>query len=177
MPIRTAPPFRKSVPRNPDSRMSATLASLVVFLPFGIVLGIVDWKLYRLPHPLTLACLCAGLALALMERGVLSDVGLSAIGAIAGFLLLGPLSMIRPGWIGFGDGVYLAAIGAFVGGNGVLVVLVLGSAATLLIEGPYRIVVGKERRIPFGTYLSIAATIVLAWYGRVEAFLPKNPFG
>ena len=155
--------------------MPSTLTSLALFVPFATVLGFVDWKFYRLPHPLTIACLFAGLATSAMGKGVLADVRLSATGAIVGFLCLGPLSMIRPRWIGFGDGVYLAAIGAFVGWNGILPVLFLGSTGSLLIEGAIRIATGNARRIPFGTYLSIAGGIVLAWYNQVSAFLPKNP--
>jgi leader peptidase (prepilin peptidase)/N-methyltransferase len=155
--------------------MSSTLASLALFFPFATLLSIVDWKFYRLPHPLTIACLCVGLTAAAMGTGVLADVRLSAIGALAGFLSLGPLSLIRPRWIGFGDGVYLAAIGAFVGWNGILPVLFLGSAGSILAEGTYRVSTGNSRRIPFGVYLSIAAAIVLAGYRQVSIFLPKNP--
>lgn len=148
------------------------MLSLIIFTPFAVVLSILDWKIYRLPHALTLACLAAGMTVASAEGGLTGSVKMAVIGALAGFLFLGPLAILRPDWLGFGDAVYLTAIGSFVGWNGILIVVLVGSLSSVILEGGYRMITKRHRKIPFGTYLSAAAVLVIIEYARVQTILP-----
>jgi leader peptidase (prepilin peptidase)/N-methyltransferase len=139
----------------------ALLAVRLVFTAMLIVLFGTDLETMRLPNVITLPGIVIGLAAsAFLPPGLLA----SAIGAAAGAAILWTVRWV---WfratgvegMGLGDVKMLAMIGAFLGWEQVWVVLLLASLSGAAI-GLALIAVGGRRlssRLPFGTYLAIAA--------------------
>lgn len=151
------------------------LASRLVFTALLVALAVTDFETFRLPNPLTLGGVAAGLGFALFTDPWIGDAVLgAALGA--GILLL-----IRWGWrratgtdaMGLGDVKMLAMIGAFLGWQQVFVVLLLSTIAGALV-GIGVTLAGRgsmSTKLPFGVFLAIAALVaslaghsLLAWY-------------
>jgi len=151
------------------------LASRLVFTALLIVLFGTDLETMRLPNVLTLPGIVAGLLFSIwLPPFLLASVIGAAIGAAIPFL-------IRWAWraatsvdaMGLGDVKMLAMIGAFLGWRQVWVVLFIASITGALIG--IAVTAGRGRsmgtRLPFGTFLAIAAYIaslagesLLDWY-------------
>lgn len=147
----------------------------LVFTAFLIVLFGTDLETMRLPNVITYPGILIGLAAsAFLPPGIVA----SAIGAAVGAAI--PWA-IRWAWyqarrveaMGLGDVKMLAMIGAFLGWKQVWVVLFLGSLTGAVVG----LVIIRTRgrsmasRIPFGTFLALAAFIaslvgesLVAWY-------------
>lgn len=151
------------------------LASRLVFTALLVALAVTDFETFRLPNPLTLGGLGAGLVCALFtEPGVTDALMGAALGA-------GILLVIRGGWLratgkdamGLGDVKMLAMTGAFLGWQQVFVVLLLSTLAGAVV-GIGLTVAGRGSmgsKLPFGVFLAIAALVaslvgdsLLAWY-------------
>ena len=133
-----------------------------------IALTAIDLDTQLLPDDVTLPLLWAGLALNL--GGVFAPLGPAVIGAIAGYLALWlvywgfKLATGKEG-MGYGDFKLFAALGAWLGWQMLLPVILLaaGSGAVL---GIVLIVARRHERsvpIPFGPYLAIAGWLALMW--------------
>lgn len=151
------------------------LASRLVFTALLVALAVTDLETFRLPNPLTLGGLAAGLVFALFTAPGITD---AVIGAVLG---AGILLLIRWGWLratgkdamGLGDVKMLAMIGAFLGWEQVFVVLLLSTLAGAMV-GIGLTVAGRgsmSSKLPFGVFLAIAAVVaslvgdsLLAWY-------------
>lgn len=151
------------------------LGSRLVFTAMLIVLFGTDFDTQRLPDVLTLPGIAIGLAGSLwLPPGIWDSLVGIALGA-------GILLAIRWTWMrlkgvdamGLGDVKMLAMVGAFLGWKQVWVVLVLASFAGALVGIGLTMTRGRsmQSRLPFGTFLAVAAYVaslcgerLVAWY-------------
>jgi leader peptidase (prepilin peptidase)/N-methyltransferase len=151
------------------------LAQRLVFTALLVALFGTDLETQRLPNVLTLPGIGVGLAFSLwLPPGIQS----SAIGAALG---AGILLAIRWAWkavkgvdaMGLGDVKMLAMIGAFLGWQQVWLVLLLSSFTGAILGIALTATAGRsmQSRLPFGTFLAIAALVasltgerIIAWY-------------
>jgi leader peptidase (prepilin peptidase)/N-methyltransferase len=151
------------------------LASRLLFKSLLIVLFGTDLETQRLPNVITYPGIVAGVVSNVFVPPGVVD---SLIGAAVGAAVLG---LIRWGWkratgvegMGLGDVKMIAMIGAFLGWRQVWVVLFLSSLVGAIIGIILTIAGGKtmQSRLPFGTFLALAALIaslvgseLLRWY-------------
>jgi leader peptidase (prepilin peptidase)/N-methyltransferase len=145
----------------------AALASV-----FGWILlaaAVIDLRTTLLPDDLTLALLWLGLLGA--AAGVTGVTPVDAIiGAMGGYLILWGLFhafrlLTGKEGMGYGDFKLLAALGAWVGWQGLPVVILLSSVAGAAIGIGIIVVRGQDRNIPipFGPYLAAGGWIALLW--------------
>lgn len=153
-----------------------TLAALLLtWSLIGLTMIDADHKL--LPDQITLPLLWLGLLINSFELFVpLHD---ALWGAIAGYLSLWTVYWLfklltgKEG-MGYGDFKLLAAIGAWIGWQGLPVVILLSSLVGAVI-GSILLVINKQGRnttIPFGPYLAIAGWIAFLWGNQItQAYL------
>ncbi|MCT7356993.1 A24 family peptidase [Streptomyces sp. 15-116A] len=137
------------------------LAVWLLLAPVGVLLAIVDFRVQRLPDPLTLPFAAAALTLlgltALFPEhaGEWTTALLGALALGAGYFVL---FLINPGGMGFGDVKLALGAGAVLGWYGWPTVL-LGTLAGFLSGALYggALVVarraGRKTAIPFGPFL------------------------
>jgi leader peptidase (prepilin peptidase)/N-methyltransferase len=135
-----------------------------------LALAIIDWRDFSLPDFLTLPLLAAGLIVTWALDPPLLPANL--IGAVAGLAFVVLVRIVyqrlrgREG-IGLGDAKLLAAAGAWVGWNGLPMVLLIGSLAGIagcLLRWARGDRVSATDRVPFGAFLCLGTW--LAWlYG------------
>lgn len=149
-----------------------TLAAILIALFF------IDLEHQLLPDLLTLP----GLGIALVAS-VFAPPGLQAsvVGALLG---AGILWAIRWGWkratgvhgMGLGDVKMLAMIGAFLGWQAVWLVLFFASVAgaivgvTIAVAGGGSVKTRMQIKLPFGTFLAVAALVASCWGDRLIAW-------
>jgi leader peptidase (prepilin peptidase) / N-methyltransferase len=179
----------KISPRYPVIELGTAILSALVAWKFGvtwytgaallltwilIALSAIDIDHQLLPDNLTLPLLWLGLLLSLTpqlpEIGLPVDPRSSIIGAVAGYLSLWSIYHLfklltgKEG-MGYGDFKLFAALGAWLGWQMLLLILLL-SAFTGAIVGIALIALrGRDRNIPipFGPYLAAAGWIALMW--------------
>ncbi len=154
-------------------RRFESLADVLVagfFCATMIVLAMIDLEHFLLPDTITLPGILAGLLLQFLVSWC------SPLDAVLGVLLgAGVLSAMTWGWywwkgvhgMGFGDVKMLAMIGAFLGWQGVVATLLLGSLAGSVV-GVGQILRGRmglTSKLPFGVFLALGAVVTLL-YGR-----------
>ncbi len=141
-----------------------------------VALSGIDLRTRLLPDQLTLPLMWLGLI------GSLDNLYMSAkpavLGAIAGFTSLWLVNATFKQYqvvikrvkdpeegMGRGDFKLLAALGAWVGLNGVLPIIMISSVVGAVIGSLWLLIMGRDRgtRIPFGPYLAIAGWIVFMW--------------
>ncbi|NEC84227.1 prepilin peptidase, partial [Streptomyces sp. SID7958] len=141
------------------------LAVWLLLAPVAVLLGVVDFRVQRLPDPLTLPF--AGAALALLGAAALlpehagrwTTAVLGSLALGAGYLLL---FLINPGGMGFGDVKLALGAGAVLGWYG-WPTLLLGTLAGFLFGALYGGALVLARRagrgtaIPFGPFLITGA--------------------
>ena len=144
---------------------------------FLIALSGIDLRTRLLPDQLTLPLMWLGLI------GSLDNLYMPAkpalLGAIAGYVSLWLVwwlfkQVTGKEGMGRGDFKLLAAIGAWVGLNGVLPTLLLSSVVGAVIGSVWLATQGRDRAtpIPFGPYLAIAGWIVFFWGPQIiDAYL------
>ena len=146
---------------GPQQALAASVLGWVL-----LALGWIDARHMRLPDVLTLPLIIAGLAATwLLEPWMLT---LHAAGAVTGYLAFRLLAVAYGWWrkqagLGGGDAKLLAAAGAWVGLDGLPMVVFIGAAA-----GIVWVLVGRmgdglpDRRtiIPFGPFLALAIWLV-----------------
>jgi len=149
--------------------LPAGTAAFVAGCIFGwmlLLLAAIDWRVQLLPDVLTLPLMLAGLIASLIvPLGLWRD---HAVGAVVGFLALAALAWLyhrvrkREG-LGLGDAKLLAAIGAWVGWQGLPTTILWGSmlgllfAVVLSLRG-HRLQLSD--RLPFGVFLSAGGWLV-----------------
>jgi len=139
-------------------------ASLLVF--FLIVITFIDLDTFLIPDQLSLTLLWLGLFVSLFE--VFVSPHQAIIGALVGYLSLWLLFHVfklltgKEG-MGYGDFKLLAAGGAWLGFEMLIVVLILASVSGLVIALIQKIARQGEARIPFGPYLSIGIFLSLLY--------------
>lgn len=178
--------------RYPLVEIAASVASILVAMSFGftastlaflvfawflLALSLIDLDHHLLPDDLTLPLLWFGLLVSAFDLG-LPGVSLfdAVIGTAAGYMTLWSLFWVfllvtgKEG-LGYGDFKLLAALGAWLGWQAILPVLLLSSlagAATGLILIVFG---GRERSapLPFGPFLAAAGFVMLIWGPQVLA--------
>jgi type 4 prepilin peptidase 1 (EC:3.4.23.43). Aspartic peptidase. MEROPS family A24A len=147
-------------------------ASLLLF--FLVVITFIDLDTFLIPDQLSLTLLWLGLFFSLFQVFVTPQQ--AVIGALVGYLSLWLLFHVfklltgKEG-MGYGDFKLLAAGGAWLGFEMLIVVLILASVSGLVIALIQKIGKQGEARIPFGPYLSIGIFLsllfgdtLLKWY-------------
>ena len=149
----------------------------VLFSCYLVALSGIDLRTRLLPDQLTLPLMWLGLI------GSLDNLYMPAkpalLGAIAGYVSLWLVwwlfkQVTGKEGMGRGDFKLLAAIGAWVGLNGVLPTLLLSSVVGAVIGSIWLATQGRDRAtpIPFGPYLAIAGWIVFFWGPQIiDAYL------
>ncbi|MFF9157069.1 prepilin peptidase [Streptomyces sp. NPDC014846] len=141
------------------------LAVWLLLAPVGVLLAAVDFRVQRLPDPLTLPLAAAALALLGLAAALPEHAG-HWLTALYGALALGGgyylLYRINPAGMGFGDVKLAVGMGAVLGWYGWPTVL-LGTFAGFLLGALYggALVVarraGRKSAIPFGPFLMAGA--------------------
>ncbi|MES3024408.1 MAG: A24 family peptidase [Pseudomonadota bacterium] len=141
-----------------------------------IAMTFIDLDTQMLPDDLTLPLLWAGLLVNL--NGTFVPLNEAVIGATAGYLALWSVYWLfklatgKEG-MGYGDFKLLAALGAWMGYNMLLPIILLSSVVGAAV-GICLIVFRKHKRevpIPFGPYLAGAGLIALFYGRQVGAFI------
>jgi leader peptidase (prepilin peptidase) / N-methyltransferase len=141
------------------------------FLWALLALTFIDFDTQLLPDDITLPLLWAGLAVNI--SGLIVPLHVAVIGAMAGYLSLWTIASLyqlirgREG-MGHGDFKLLAALGAWMGWQLLLPIVLLSSVVGALIGITLMVFKGRDHNIPlaFGPFLAIAGAI---------AFFYRNP--
>jgi len=153
----------------------SALASMI-FGAAMLVLALIDYDFKILPNVITLPGILVGFALALVDPRVGwidSAIGIAAGGGLLYAVAWIYLKLRDQQGMGMGDVKMIAMIGAFVGWQGVLLTIFLGSFFGSVVGLTLMRIKGREwdYALPFGTFLALAAVIVdwggtelLAWY-------------
>jgi len=146
----------------------------LVFTWMLLALALIDLDHKLLPDDITLPLLWLGLLLALAgasSPGSLPiDLRSAVIGAAAGYMSLWTVNQTyelvahRQG-MGNGDFKLLAALGAWMGWQKLLPIILLSALTGALVGVTLMILQGRDRRfqIPFGPFLAAAGWITLLW--------------
>jgi leader peptidase (prepilin peptidase) / N-methyltransferase len=147
---------------------------IALFLTILLGIALTDLDHYIIPDEFSLGGLVLGIALSFLPAGI--TPGASILGAFVGFGLLwliavlGEMAFKKPA-MGGGDIKMMAMIGAFIGWQGVLLTIFLGSLFGSIIFGP--ISWRTKKLVPFGIFLAVGATVtaiwgqaIIAWYAR-----------
>lgn len=142
-----------------------------------LALSVIDLRHLLLPDRITLPLLWLGLLLALFD--VFVDLHSAVIGAMAGYLILwavyqGFKLLTGKEGMGYGDFKLLAALGAWLGWQQLLTVVLLSSLVGALVGIALMLVRGRDHRVPlpFGPFLAAAGLLVLLWgENLVQAYL------
>lgn len=151
---------------------AALIAILVTWLL--VAMTFIDLDKMILPDQLTLPMLWIGL-LASIEHIFVSPTD-AILGAAIGYLILwsiywGFKLLTGKEGMGYGDFKLLAALGAFTGWQGLLIIILLSSfvGAVFGIVIMIRQKQGKDLAIPFGPYLAIAGWLTLMYQQPITA--------
>ncbi len=156
--------------------ISWTTLSSVIFGSAMLVLALIDYDFKILPNAITLPGVVVGFALSFVDPRILwQDSGIGVV--VGGGLLYGVawayLTLRGQQGMGMGDVKMIAMIGAFVGWQGALLTIFLGSMFGSLVGITLMKIKGRrwDYALPFGTFLAVAAVIVdwggpelLSWY-------------
>ena len=140
----------------------------IVLTCFLIALAGIDLRTRLLPDQLTLPLLWLGL-IASVENLYMGPKA-ALLGAMAGYLSLWSVYWVfkqltgKEG-MGHGDFKLLAALGAWVGLQGILPTVLLSSLVGAIIGSIWLAAKGRDRAtpIPFGPYLAIAGWVAFFW--------------
>lgn len=133
-----------------------------------ITLTVIDFDHQLLPDSITLPFLWLGLAVSL--AGLFTTPESAIIGGLAGYLSLWSVYMVFK-WttgkegMGHGDFKLLAMLGAWMGWQALLPIILLSSMVGAAVGITLIVVRGRDRNIPipFGPYLATAGWIMLIW--------------
>ncbi len=153
-----------------------TLA-LLFFTWSLIALTMIDFDHQLLPDNITLPLLWLGLLLSTVDIGLGVSPADAVLGAIAGYLVLwtvyqGFKLITGKEGMGYGDFKLLAMLGAWMGWQSLLMIVILSSLVGAIVGIFLLIVLGRDKNIPipFGPYLTGAGFIALLWGEQVSNF-------
>ncbi|MBL1261445.1 MAG: prepilin peptidase [Thiotrichaceae bacterium] len=137
-----------------------------------ITLTVIDFDHQLLPDSITLPFLWLGLGLSL--AGVFTDPAAAIIGGLVGYLslwsvyILFKLTTGKEG-MGHGDFKLLAMLGAWLGWQAVLPIILISSIVGAIVGITLIVVRGRDKNIPipFGPYLATAGWITLLWGDQI----------
>lgn len=133
-----------------------------------IALSFIDIDHQLLPDSITYPLLWVGILVNL--DGTFTDSQSSVIGAVAGYLSLWSVYQVHHAitgkeGMGFGDFKLLAALGAWMGWQYLVLIVLLSSLVGAIVGISLILIRGRDRNIPipFGPYLAAAGWISLLW--------------
>lgn len=141
-----------------------------IFLTLLLGIAIIDGEHQIIPDQFSLGGAALGLAMAAWPEGF--PFATAAIGALVAYAFMwvikvGGEALLKKPALGLGDIHMMAMIGAFIGVQGALLTVFLGSALGLLIGVPVAWVQGKLEAmgtyLPLGTFLAMGATVAYLW--------------
>lgn len=136
----------------------------LVLAPALVIITAIDIEHQIIPDVITLPGIILGLAAGSYSIGVMN----SFLGFLLGGGLFYLLAILSNGGMGGGDIKYIAAAGALVGWQKVLLIIFIGAFLGSLV-GLFQIAVQKKTRkslIPFGPFLAVA-TLITLFYGNL----------
>ena len=153
-----------------------TLA-LLLFVWALVLLTVIDFDHQLLPDDITLPLLWLGLAVNTQELGTGVTTQDSVLGAIVGYLSLWSLYWVfklatgKEG-MGYGDFKLIAALGAWLGWQALLPVIVLSSMVGATFGIGSIILLGRDKSapMPFGPFLASAGIIMMIWGNQIFSF-------
>ena len=153
-----------------------TLALLILTWSL-VALALIDFDHQLLPDNITLPLLWLGLLANAIDLGFGVSVRDAVIGAIAGYLVLWgffwvfKLATGKDG-MGYGDFKLLAALGAWMGWQSLLPIVILSSLVGAVLGLGMILFMGRDKSIPmsFGPYLAGAGFIMLIWGSQLTSF-------
>jgi len=158
-------------------RFGPTLAALgaALFIWFTIALAFIDQETGYLPDDLTLPLVWIGLLLNVW--GTFIPIQSAVIGAVVAYMSLWTVNAVFK-WargvdgMGYGDFKLFAAVGAFLGWNVLLLVLVLSSVVGLVFGSAQMFAARRgldwKFKFHFGPYIAIAGVVALFWGQAIE---------
>lgn len=178
--------------RYPAVEFTTAIVSGLVALTFGatwltvavllcswclLVLTLIDFDHQLLPDNITLPLLWLGLLVNAVDLGFGVSLLEAVIGAIAGYLSLWSVYWVfklatgKEG-MGYGDFKLLAALGAWMGWQALLPIIILSSLVGAVFGIFVIVVMGRDRSIPmpFGPFLAGAGFLMLIWGTQIDAF-------
>ena len=147
-----------------ESIMMSEWVRFSAFTVLGLCIGIIDFRSQRIPNVLLLVLLSSLVTTdVLMMAG--ENIVRNALAGLGGFGLFYAVYRLRGG-IGFGDVKYAGVIGYFLGPELVLIGLLCGVLFGILYWciGCLFFRWGKEKRFPFGPWLSCGAVATVLFY-------------
>ena len=152
-------------------------AAACVLLWTLVALTMIDADTQYLPDDLTLPLLWAGLLVNLF--GLFAPLYDAVIGAIAGYVSLWSVYWIfkivrRKEGMGYGDFKLLAALGAWLGWEALLPIVLVSSIAGAVVGIALIVFKGRDHAVPFayGPYLATAGAITLFFGSALSRLLP-----
>ena len=136
----------------------------LVVAPALVIISAIDIENQIIPDVITLPGIVFGFAVGSYSIGLFNSI----IGFFLGGGLFYLLAILSNGGMGGGDIKYIAATGALVGWQKVLLVIFIGALLGSIV-GFFQIIVQKKNRkslIPFGPFLA-AATLITLFYGNL----------
>lgn len=144
----------------------------IVLTCFLIALSGIDLRTQLLPDQLTLPLMWLGLIAA--SDNLYMPVKPALLGAIAGYVSLWAVwwlfkQLTGKEGMGHGDFKLLAALGAWIGLQGILPTILMSSLVGAIVGSIWLAMKGRDRAtpIPFGPYLAVAGWIVFMWGGQL----------
>ena len=153
-----------------------TLALLILAWSL-VALTLIDFDHQLLPDDITIPLLWLGLLVNAVDLGFGVSLQDAVIGAIAGYLVLWSfywlfkLATGKEG-MGYGDFKLLAALGAWMGWQSLLPIIILSSLVGAILGLLMIVAMGRNKSvpIPFGPFLAGAGFIMLIWGPQVSTF-------
>jgi leader peptidase (prepilin peptidase) / N-methyltransferase len=144
--------------------------SLLIFTWCLISLTLIDFDHQLLPDDITIPLLWLGLLVNAFGLGMGISLYDAVIGAMAGYLVLWgfywafKLATGKEG-MGYGDFKLLGALGAWMGWQSLLPIIILSSLVGAVFGLGMILVLGRDKSIPmpFGPYLAGAGFLMLIW--------------
>jgi len=153
-----------------------TLA-LLLFVWALIALTMIDFDHQLLPDDITLPLLWLGLAVNTQDLGTGVTTQESVLGAVVGYLSLWSFYWVfklatgKDG-MGYGDFKLLAALGAWMGWQALLPIIILSSLVGATFGIASILLMGRDRSapMPFGPFLAGAGLIMMIWGNQIYSF-------
>ena len=144
------------------------LAAMLIFTWLLIAMSVIDIDHQILPDGMTLGLLWLGLLI--NSQGLFTDLESAVFGAALGYGVLWSFFWIfklltgKDG-MGYGDFKLLAALGAWLGFQQLLTIIILSSVVGAVVGVIGIAILGRDRQlpIPFGPYLAAAGWIAALW--------------
>ncbi len=149
-----------------------------------VVLTLIDFDHQLLPDDITIPLLWMGLLVNTIDLGFGVSLYDAVIGAVAGYLSLWGFYWLfklltgKEG-MGYGDFKLLAALGAWMGWQSLLPIIILSSLVGAVYGILMIVVAGRDRAapMPFGPYLAGAGFIMLIWGSQLNELYINTMLG